>query len=513
MCVTSCCLLHAQHRTTPIMGWSSWNTYHVNISDSLIKKQTDTMVALGLDKLGYTYINIDDGFFGHRDSCGNMIPHPTRFPNGMKPIADYIHSKGLKAGIYSDAGYVTCGSIYDNDHNGIGAGLYGHEQQDAQLYFNKWGFDFIKIDYCGAGTELDLEEQERYSTICKAIDDTGRNDVEINICRWAFPGTWAANLAASWRISSDIRPKWNSVRNIIAKNMPLSAYCRGGHFNDMDMLEISRGLKENEERVHFGMWCMMSSPLLIGCDLSKIRPSSLTLLKNQELIAINQDSLALQAYPVVAHDSTYVLVKDIIARRGTTRAVALYNSANTERRISVALSDLELNGKTRLHNVFTHTDLKATSDSITATIPAHDILILKATAKHRIEPTRYEAEWAYLPLYNDLGKRKREILYSHDDKASCGMLVTRGGGFAANSIIWDNVWSDNGGSYTITLFIKPNKNRGIIAYVNGVAHKLHVDNSQQISFSTTLSKGNNKIELTHPTMWMPDIDKIELNKQ
>ena len=274
--------------------------------------------------------------------------------------------------------------------------------------------------------------------------------------------------------------------------MPLSAYCRGGHFNDMDMLEISRGLKEGEERVHFGMWCMMSSPLLIGCDLSKIRPSSLALLKNQELIAINQDSLALQAYPVVAHDSTYVLVKDIIARRGTTRAVALYNSANTERRISVPLSDLELNGKTRLHNVFTHTDLKATSDSITATIPAHDILILKATAKHRIEPTRYEAEWAYLPLYNDLGKRKREILYS---------------------ISWDNVWSDNGGSYTITLFIKPNKNRGIIAYVNGVAHKLHVDNSQQISFSTTLSKGNNKIELTHPTMWMPDIDKIELNKQ
>ena len=145
--------------TPPIMGWSSWNTFHVNISDSLIRAQADALVRLGLKDLGYTHINIDDGFFGWRDSTGLMHPHPQRFPNGMKVVADYIHSLGLKAGIYSDAGANTCGSKYDNDENGFGAGLYGHELQDARLYFHDWGYDFIKIDYCGAGTWLDLDEK------------------------------------------------------------------------------------------------------------------------------------------------------------------------------------------------------------------------------------------------------------------------------------------------------------------------------------------------------------------
>ena len=155
-------LLSAQV-TPPIMGWSSWNTFHVNISDSLIRTQADAMVRLGLKDLGYNHINIDDGFFGWRDSIGMMQPHPQRFPHGMKVVADYIHSLGLKAGIYSDAGANTCGSRYDNDENGFGAGMYGHELQDARLYFHDWGFDFIKIDYCGAGTWLDLEEKKRYT--------------------------------------------------------------------------------------------------------------------------------------------------------------------------------------------------------------------------------------------------------------------------------------------------------------------------------------------------------------
>lgn len=137
----------------PIMGWSSWNTYHVNISEELIKQQADALIKHGLKEAGYNYINIDDGFFGHRDETGKMHPHPDRFPNGMKVVSDYIHSLGLKAGIYSDAGDNTCGSIYDNDANGVGSGLYGHEQQDMDLYLKEWNYDFIKIDYCG-GREL-----------------------------------------------------------------------------------------------------------------------------------------------------------------------------------------------------------------------------------------------------------------------------------------------------------------------------------------------------------------------
>ncbi len=247
----------------PLMGWSSWNTYHVNINEELIKKQADALVTHGLKDAGYLYINVDDGFFGWRDETGKMHAHPERFPNGMRPISDYIHSLGLKAGIYSDAGDNTCGSIYDDDANGVGSGLYGHEQQDIDLYLKEWNYDFIKIDYCG-GRELGLDEEKRYATICEAIKNTGRTDVSINICRWAFPGTWAKSMARSWRISPDIRPRWESVKNIIRKNLYLSAYAGEGHYNDMDMLEVGRGLKQEEEEVHFGMWWSLSSPLLIG---------------------------------------------------------------------------------------------------------------------------------------------------------------------------------------------------------------------------------------------------------
>ena len=149
----------------PVMGWSSWNTYRIHINEALIKKQADAMVSQGLKEAGYLYVNVDDGFFGWRDENGKLQTHPERFPNGLKCVADYIHSKGLKAGIYSDAGSNTCGSIWDKDPNGVGVGLYGHEKQDADLFFNEWGFDFIKIDYCGAGQSLALEEQKRYTEI------------------------------------------------------------------------------------------------------------------------------------------------------------------------------------------------------------------------------------------------------------------------------------------------------------------------------------------------------------
>lgn len=212
-----CSGIFAQNTTvfeSPIMGWSSWNTYRVHINDTLIIRQADAMVQKGLKEVGYSYVNVDDGFFGWRDERGVMQTHPERFPNGLKGVADHIHSLGLKAGIYSDAGSNTCGSIWDKDMNGIGSGLYGHEFQDATLYFKEWGFDFIKIDYCGAGQELNLEEEKRYTEIRQAIDNLGCGHVSINICRWAFPGTWARNIARSWRISADIRPEWGSVKYI-----------------------------------------------------------------------------------------------------------------------------------------------------------------------------------------------------------------------------------------------------------------------------------------------------------
>lgn len=507
----------AQTFAPPIMGWSSWNTYHVNISDSLIMRQADAMISTGLSDCGYRYINIDDGFFGYRDKSGKMHPHPQRFPRGVKVVSDYIHSLGLKAGIYSDAGSNTCGSRYDNDPNGFGAGLYGHEYQDAMLYFNEWNFDFIKIDYCGAGTDLNLEERKRYTEIRQAIDQTGRKDVSLNICRWTFPGTWAKDIATSWRISPDIRPRWSSVKNIIELNMPLSAYCRDGHYNDMDMLEMGRGLKENEEEVHFGLWCMMSSPLLIGCDMTKIKPATMALLKNKELIALNQDPLGLQAYPVMHDGDTYVLAKDIIEKRGLTRAVALYNASDSVVRISVALSELELGGKVKLRDLVQHKDLKPTKDSISATLPAHSVLILKAEAQKRLEPTRYEAEWGYLPCIDNLGKDKRQVMYAYQPEASGGMMVSYLGGRRENLLRWDNVYSEQGGLYDMTITYMPATHRGLQVGINGTTTT--IDGLQTegtlatVTIPVSLKAGYNQVEMGNPYAWAVDIDKFELKRK
>lgn len=357
----------------PVMGWSSWNTYRIHINEALIKKQADAMVSQGLKEAGYLYVNVDDGFFGWRDENGKLQTHPERFPNGLKCVADYIHSKGLKAGIYSDAGSNTCGSIWDKDPNGVGVGLYGHEKQDADLFFNEWGFDFIKIDYCGAGQSLALEEQKRYTEIRQAIDAVCNRNISLNICRWAFPGTWAKDLARSWRISADITPKWESIKYIIGKNLYLSAYAGGGHYNDMDMLEIGRGLKPEEEEVHFGMWCIMSSPLLIGCDLTTIPKSSLELLKNRELIALNQDPLGLQAYVVQHKNGGYVLTKDMEQKRGKVRAVAFYNPSDTNCSFSIPTTQLELGGKIKVRDLIKRQSVGTVTNKLVYELPPHSV--------------------------------------------------------------------------------------------------------------------------------------------
>lgn len=509
--------------TPPIMGWSSWNTFHVNISDSLIRTQADAMVRLGLKDLGYTHVNIDDGFFGWRDSTGLMHPHPQRFPNGMKVVADYIHSLGLKAGIYSDAGANTCGSRYDNDENGFGAGLYGHELQDARLYFRDWGYDFIKIDYCGAGTWLDLEESKRYKAICEAIKQEAGHPVSINICRWAFPGTWAKNIATSWRISSDIRPRWSSIKNIINKNMYLSAFAGDGHYNDMDMLEVGRGLKPSEEEVHVGMWCMMSSPMLIGCDLNSLKPSSLALLKNKELIAINQDPLGLQAYIALRQGEGYVMVKDLQQMHGTTRAVALYNPSDSVISFSVPLKELELAGKAKAWDVIRHEKVKLEKDLIVAEIPAHSIKVMRVEAKTRLEATRYEAEWAYLSAYDDLGKRKMPVKFVPTEGASGGMCVANVGGEEENFATWNHVWSDEGGTYRLRVRYVDEPRLKMILDVNGQTcgnvftgiQKVDTNNKtfKEAVFEVKLQKGYNTIKLHSPLTLLPILDCIDIQKE
>ena len=264
---------------TPLMGWASWNQFGVNINESIIKGQADVMVSSGLAAAGYKFINIDDGFFNTRYGNGNLKIDSIKFPNGMKSLVDYIHYKGLKAGFYSEAGANTCGSQYNGQTGGVGGGMYNHEQQDADLFFNKWGFDFLKVDYCG-GLMQKLDEKTRYTAIKKAIDNTDRTDINFNICRWQFPGTWVTTVADSWRMSNDInfapgsKPKWKSILGIIDMNKYLAPYAKPGHYNDMDMLEVGRGLTAEEDKSHFSIWCILSSPLVLGNDLTKISPET-----------------------------------------------------------------------------------------------------------------------------------------------------------------------------------------------------------------------------------------------
>ena len=252
----------------PTMGWSSWNTFALNINEDVIRGQADAMVSTGLSRVGYKYVNIDDGYWDGRGADGKLRLNTKLFPHGMRWLTNYIHAKGLKAGIYSDAGDNTCGSGNKRAW-GLGVGFAGHDQEDCNLYFNDWNFDFIKVDYCG-GRHLKQDERIRYTAISNAIKNTKRPDAQFNVCRWAYPGTWISDVATSWRTTGDIRSEWASVKKIIKENLYLSAFTGGGHYNDMDMLEIGRTLGQDEEITHMVMWCELSSPLLIGCDLTKV---------------------------------------------------------------------------------------------------------------------------------------------------------------------------------------------------------------------------------------------------
>ena len=505
----------AQTHNAPTMGWSSWNTYRVNICDSLIRHQADCMVATGLKDAGYTYINIDDGFQGGRDAEGNLKINQRRFPHGLKPVADYIHSLGLKAGIYSDAGRNTCGNYYDKDTLAVGVGFYGHDDTDARMYFRDLGFDFIKIDFCGGdapqNTErLQLDEQTRYTAIRQAIDATGRTDVRMNVCRWAYPGTWVSRVADSWRTTHDISNSWRSVAKILRENLYLSAYSSDGHYNDMDMLEVGRSLTDEEDRTHFGMWCVMESPLLIGCDLGRIRPQALALLKNPELIALSQDAPHQQAYPVAFTDGTHVLVKDVDELNGLRRAVVFYNPTDTATQVSLHLSDVDLSGVTAVRNVIDRSDeALPTDDRLRVTVPRHGCRIYLLTATRRLDRRLYEAEAAYITAYQELwnNQARGTGVYEYDPQCSSGMKATWLGRSPQNDLQWRNVYVRKGGKRTLTFRCLSSGNREFTLSVNGRDVKTcRVEGNATVSVEVKMSRGNNTIRLHNDTAPMPDID-------
>ena len=509
----------------PLMGWSSWNTYGFQINDSVIQAQADAMVALGFKDCGYNHINIDDGFFGGRDADGKLLIHPTRFPSGLRPLVDYIHSQGLKAGIYSDAGRNTCASFWGEpqDTIGIGVGLYGHDAEDMALFFNELDFDFIKVDYCGADAGnnaegLDLDVEQRYKEIAAAIKATGREGVTWNICRWAFPGTWACEIADSWRTTEDIFLGWESVQSIIDQSLYLSAYTSPGHYNDMDMLEVGRGLTEEEDKTHFGMWCMMSSPLLIGCDLNDIKGNALELMQNMELIAVDQDPLGLQAYVVKSENGGHVLVKDVEEKYGTKRVVAFYNPTNSALAMSIDFSQLDLAGNVAVRDLFEKADKGVHEGTLSVNVPAHGTRIYKLVAERRLERTLYEAETAWLTSYQEIKNNEVYGTAIYSEKAICsgGVAVGWLGGRAENDLQWRNVYSENGGEYALRVYFVTGEDRTMKLSVNGGEPIVYTGNSGGwgkvgfAEFDVVLEKGENVVRLFNEEGYMGDIDKMVL---
>lgn len=362
---------------TPIMGWSSWNNFHVNINEEIIKAQVDYMVSSGMSESGYSYVNIDDGFFGGRDSKGNLLVHLERFPNGMKVISDYIHSKGLKAGIYSDAGINTCASYWDKDTIGSGSGLFGHDRKDLKLMLKDWNYDFIKIDWCG-GDWLGLDEETRYTQIANIIKDIKPSTV-YNICRWEFPGKWALQIADSWRISGDITNEFHSILLIIDLNADLWKYASPGHVNDMDMLQVGRGMSYEEDKTHFSMWCMMNSPLLAGNDLRSMSDETISILTNKEIIALNQDPLVYQARRLVDHGAMEVWAKPLISTMSGKVAVTLLNRSDKTETISFDLTTvgLEASKGYNYRDIWAKKDFEATTkESLSFEVPSHGVIVL-----------------------------------------------------------------------------------------------------------------------------------------
>lgn len=277
---------------TPPMGWNSWNNFGCNVSEKLIKEMADAMVSSGMKDAGYEYIVIDDCWQIDRDSAGNIIPDPERFPSGMKALADYIHEKGLKFGIYSCAGSKTCQGR---------PGSRGYQFQDARQYA-AWDVDYLKYDWCyNAGQDAEAA----YRTMSDALKETGR-PIVFSICEWGEnkPWEWAKGIGHLWRTTADIRNiyegeiNWGGlgIMNIIDKQADLWQYAGPGHWNDPDMLEVgNRGLTYDENKTHFSMWAMLAAPLMAGNDLRQMNEEVKKILTNAEVIAINQDPLGNQA--------------------------------------------------------------------------------------------------------------------------------------------------------------------------------------------------------------------------
>ena len=350
----------------PPMGWMTWNLFQGNINEQLIRETADAMVEGGFRDAGYEYIFIDDLWQGGRDRQNNIIPDPEKFPNGIKALADYVHSKGLKLGIYSDAALLTCG--------GWTASL-GFEEQDART-FASWGIDYLKYDYCNA-PEDSATARHRYRTMANALQNSGR-DIVLGICEWGQRQCeeWCEEVGGQlWRTSYDVRDMWKDIVkeggmgiiDIVNVTAPLAKYVRPGQWPDMDMLVVGLngtggpssdlggvGCTQTEYQTQMSMWCMMASPLAMTNDLRKVSEDDRRILLNPEIIAINQDVLGKAAERKVMNDNYQIFVRPLA---DGSHAVALLNTSEKPLTLTADFASLGFAGKYTVRDVWQHKDV------------------------------------------------------------------------------------------------------------------------------------------------------------
>jgi alpha-galactosidase len=359
---------------TPPMGWNSWNRFACDINEDLIRRTADALVSSGMKDAGYEYVVIDDCWHGARDANGFITADPKRFPSGIKSLADYIHSKGLKFGIYSDAGRKTCAGR---------PGSQGYEYQDA-LTYARWGVDYLKYDWCNTGTR---NAEEAYALMADALRSTGR-PIVFSMCEWGNnqPWLWAQKIGNLWRTTGDITDKWQGkygyswgLLNIVDMNAPLWPYAGPGHWNDPDMLEVGNpGLNETQSRSHFSLWAMMAAPLIAGNDVANMPQSIRDILLNKEVIAVDQDRLGVQGRRVWRDGDREVWVKPLV---NGERAVLLFNRGNTSANIAFNWEQLNYapNIRMQVRDLWAHRNLPARTGSMSATVEPNGVVMLRLT--------------------------------------------------------------------------------------------------------------------------------------
>ncbi len=357
---------------TPPMGFNDWNSFGCNVDEALIKQTADFFVSSGMKAAGYQYVNIDDCWLTHqRDAQGRLVPDPTKFPDGIKGTADYVHSKGLKLGIYEDAGTQTCAGY---------PGSLGHEKTDAQT-FADWGVDYLKYDNCNNdGSTTTAQYIARYTAMRDALAATGRKIV-FSICEWGVnePATWAGDVGNLWRTTGDISDNWSSLKGIIAQNAPLASHAHPGAWNDPDMLEVGNGgMTDTEYRTHFSLWAEMAAPLLVGSDLRKASPETMKILLNKDVIAVDQDRLGVQGQVLSNDDGHWVFSKPLA---NGDRAVALYNETDAPGTITTTAAQTGLRRASayRMHDLWSGQNTE-TAGTIGAQVPAHGTVIYRVSS-------------------------------------------------------------------------------------------------------------------------------------